>query len=274
MAFKIVSKTILSEKVFQIEVHAPQIAKNRKAGHFVILRLAENGERIPLTIVASNIETGTITLIAQIVGTSSYRLSLLNVGDEILDVLGPLGNPTEISNYGTVICAGGGVGIAPLLPIAQALKNAGNNIISVLAARSKELIILEDEMRKTSDEVIITTDDGSYGSKGLITEAIENVIKSRKVDHAVIIGPAIMMKFASQLTLANNIPTTVSLNTLMLDGTGMCGACRCSINNENKFVCVDGPEFDAALVNFDEILLRLKSYKKQETESYQNMLNK
>ena len=261
---KIISKERFSEKVFKFEIEAPLIAKSRKAGHFVIVRVGEKGERMPLTIAGSDIKKGTITLVIQEVGLSSTRLCELNEGDYITDVVGPLGQATHIENFGTVVCAGGGVGVAPMLPIVQALKAAGNRVITVLAGRNKDLIILEKEMRKSSDEVIIMTDDGSYGRKGLVTEGVEEVIKREKVDKCFAIGPAIMMKFVCLLTKKYEIPTDVSLNTIMVDGTGMCGACRVTVGNEVKFACVDGPEFDGHLVDFDESMRRQTLYKSEE----------
>ena len=264
---KIVKKTQFSEKVFKLEVEAPMIAKARKAGHFVIIRVGEKGERVPLTIAGSDIEKGTITLVVQTVGASTSRLCALNEGDYITDVVGPLGRATHIENFGTVVCAGGGVGVAPMLPIIQALKAAGNRVISVLAGRSKELIILEDEVRKSSDEVIIMTDDGSYGKQGVVTVGIEEVIQREKVDKVFAIGPAIMMKFCCLLTKKYEIPTDVSLNTIMVDGTGMCGACRITVGGKTKFVCVDGPEFDGHQVDFNEMLQRAGAFKKDELEA-------
>lgn len=257
---KIVGKEYLSEKIVKFEVEAPLIAKSRRAGHFVIVRIGENGERIPYTIAASDIEKGTITLVIQLVGRSSQKIAELEVGDYITDMVGPLGKATHIEKYGTIICAGGGVGIAPMLPIIEAMSKAGNKVIAVLAARSKELVILEDQVKEFANEVIVMTDDGSYGQKGLITEGIEMVIKREKVDLCITIGPAVMMKFVSILTKKYEIPTMASLNTIMVDGTGMCGACRVTVGDETKFVCVDGPEFDAHQVNFDEMLTRLKAY--------------
>ena len=233
---KIVSKEQFSEKVFKIVVEAPLIAQSRKAGHFVIIRIGEKGERIPLTIAEADTKQGTITLVVQKVGLSSSKLCDLQVGEYITDIVGPLGQPTHIERFGTVICAGGGVGVAPMLPIVQALKAAGNKVITVLAGRNKDLIIMEKEMRASSDEVIIMTDDGSYGNKGLVTEGIESVIKREKVDKCFAIGPAIMMKFVCLLTKKYEIPTDVSLNTIMVDGTGMCGACRVTIDGQTKFV--------------------------------------
>ena len=263
---KIISKEHFSEKVFKLVIEAPLIAKSRKAGHFVIVRVGEKGERMPLTIAAADPKAGTITLVVQEVGLSSTRLCELNEGDYITDVVGPLGQATHIENFGTVVCAGGGVGVAPMLPIVQALKAAGNRVITVLAGRTKELIIHEKEMRESSDEVIIMTDDGSYGRKGLVTEGVEEVIKREKVNKCFAIGPAIMMKFVCLLTKKYEIPTEVSLNTIMVDGTGMCGACRITIGGKTKFGCVDGPEFDGHQVDFDEMLKRMGAFKTIERE--------
>ena len=268
---KIVSKTQFSEKVFKFEVEAPLIAKSRKAGHFVILRTGEKGERIPLTIADSDVEKGTITLVVQTVGYSTTKLCSLGVGDYITDVVGPLGQATHIENYGTVVCAGGGVGVAPMLPIIKALKEAGNRVVSVLAGRTKELIILEDEVRKHSDEVIIMTDDGSYGQKGVVTVGIEQIIQREKVDKCFAIGPAIMMKFCCLLTKKYGIPTDVSLNTIMVDGTGMCGACRITVGGKTRFVCVDGPEFDGHEVDFDEMFKRMGAFKDVELEEMKKL---
>ncbi len=269
---KIIKKVQFSEKVFRLDVEAPLIAKARKAGHFVIVRVDEKGERVPLTIAGSDKEKGTITLVIQTVGASTTQLCALNEGDYIADVVGPLGRATHIENYGTVLCAGGGVGTAPMLPIIQALKAAGNRVISVIAGRSKDLIILEDEVRASSDEVIIMTDDGSYGQKGVVTIGIEQVILREHVDKVFAIGPAIMMKFCCLLTKKYEIPTDVSLNTIMVDGTGMCGACRITVGGKTRFVCVDGPEFDGHQVDFDEMLRRAGAFKAEELaamEAYQ-----
>ena len=263
---KIIRKEQLSEKVFLFEIEAPLIAKSRKAGNFVIVRVGEKGERMPLTIADANLKKGTITLVVQKVGLSSIKLCNLNEGEYVTDVVGPLGNATHIENFGTVICAGGGVGVAPMLPIIRALKAAGNRVLSVLAGRSKELIILEEEVRKSSDEVIIMTDDGSYGEKGVVTIGMERFINQEHVDRAFAIGPPIMMKFCCLLTQKYNIPTDVSLNTIMVDGTGMCGACRLTIGGKTRFVCIDGPEFDGALVDWDEMFKRMGTFKKAENE--------
>ncbi len=268
---KIVRKEQLSEKVFLLEVEAPLIAKSRKAGNFVIVRVDKLGERMPLTIAEADIERGTITLVVQTVGLSSTKLCRLNEGDMIADVVGPLGNPTHIENFGTVICAGGGVGVAPMLPIIQALKAAGNRVLSVLAGRSKDLIIMEDKVRESSDEVIIMTDDGSYGEKGVVTVGIEKFIQQEPhVDRVFAIGPPIMMKFSCLLTQKYNIPTDVSLNTIMVDGTGMCGACRLTIGGKTKFVCIDGPEFDGHQVDWDEMFKRMGTFKRAEVEEMEH----
>lgn len=258
---EIVSKEYFSEKVVKLVVKAPMIAKSRRAGHFVIVRSGDKGERIPLTIADADVANGTITLVVQAVGKSTEKICALNPGDYLTDVVGPLGQATHIENFGTVVCCGGGVGVAPLLPIIKAMKKAGNKVISILAGRTKDLIILEDQISQYSDEVIIMTDDGSYGKKGLVTNGVEEVINREKVDLVVTIGPAIMMKFVALLTKKYGVKTMCSLNTVMVDGTGMCGACRISIGGKTKFVCIDGPEFDAHQVDFDEMLIRLNAYK-------------
>ncbi|MDR2774372.1 MAG: sulfide/dihydroorotate dehydrogenase-like FAD/NAD-binding protein [Tannerella sp.] len=261
---KVVGKERFSENVVKLAVEAPLIARSRKAGHFVIVRLGEKGERIPLTIAGADTEKGTIDLVIQAVGKSSEKICRLNVGDYITDIVGPLGQATHIEKAGTVVCAGGGVGVAPLYPIVEAFHKAGNRVIVVLAARTKELIIMEEQMKAASDEVVIMTDDGSYGVKGLVTSGVEAVINREKVDLCVTIGPAIMMKFVSELTKRYNVPTIASLNTIMVDGTGMCGACRVTVGGKIRFVCVDGPEFDAHQVDFDEMMMRQRSYKTME----------
>ncbi len=263
---KILSKVQFSENVFKFEVEAPLISRTRKAGNFVIIRIGEKGERVPLTIAGADPVKGTITLVVQRIGLTTNRLCQLNPGDELTDLVGPLGQPTHIEKYGTVVCAGGGVGVAPMLPIIQALKAAGNRVISVLAGRNKELIILEEDVRKYSDEVVIMTDDGSYGKKGLVTNGIEEIILREKVDKCFAIGPAIMMKFVCLLTKKYEIPTDVSLNTIMVDGTGMCGACRVTVGGKTRFVCVDGPEFDGHQVDFDEMLKRMGAFRDIEKE--------
>lgn len=257
---KIIDKEHFSERVVRLEVEAPLIAKSRRPGHFVIVIPDEKGERIPLTIADSDLSRGTITLVVQAVGESTSKICSLEPGDYLHDVVGPLGQATRISRAGTVVCCGGGVGVAPLLPIIKAMKQAGNRVISVLAARTKDLIILEKQVAEYSDEVIIMTDDGSYGKKGLVTAGVEQVILREKVDEVVTIGPAVMMKFVAALTARYNIPTMCSLNTIMVDGTGMCGACRVTVGGKVRFVCVDGPEFDAHQVDFDEMMMRLRAY--------------
>ena len=263
----IVSKRFFSENVAEIVVEAPLIARSRRAGHFVIVRVDKNGERMPLTIADADVEKGTITLVVQRIGVSSSKLCALEPGDQVADLVGPLGKATDIKNFGTVVCACGGVGAAPMLPIAKALKASGNRVVTVLAARAAELIILKEQLEAVSDEVIVMTDDGSMGQKGLVTTGVEQVINREKVDKCVTIGPAIMMKFVALTTKKYNIPTEASLNTIMVDGTGMCGACRVTVNGKTKFVCVDGPEFDAHAVDFDEMLSRLRQYKNEEVES-------
>lgn len=257
---RIVEKHHFSEKVVMMKVEAPAIALSRKPGHFVIVIPCEHGERIPLTIADADIDRGMITLVVQNVGVSTAKICALEPGEYLHDVVGPLGQATHIKNYGTVICSGGGVGVAPLLPITKALKAAGCRVISVIAARTKDLIILEDQMREASDELIIMTDDGSYGVKGLVTAGVEEVIKREKVDMVVTIGPAVMMKFVAITTKKYDVPTMCSLNTIMVDGTGMCGACRVTVGGKTRFVCIDGPEFDAHQVDFDEMMMRLRSY--------------
>jgi len=267
---KIIEKKQFSEKVYLFRIEAPLIAKSRKAGNFVIVRVDKNGERMPLTIADADIKQGTITLVVQEVGLSSTKLCQLNEGDYIEDVVGPLGSPTKIENFGTVICAGGGVGTAPMLPIIKALKAAGNRVLSVIAGRNKDLVILVDEVRESSDELIIMTDDGSMGEKGVVTVGMEKFIEQEHIDKVFAIGPPIMMKFCCKLTEKYNIPTDVSLNTIMVDGTGMCGACRLTIGGKTKFVCIDGPEFDGALVDWDEMFKRMGTFKKAEREEMEH----
>ena len=267
---KIVRKEQFSEKVFLFEIEAPLIAKSRKAGNFVIVRVDSKGERMPLTIAGADTDKGTITIVVQQVGLSSKKLCMLGEGDYVADVVGPLGNPTHIEKFGTVVCAGGGLGVAPMLPIIQALKAAGNRVLSVMAGRSKDLIILEDKVRESSDEVIIMTDDGSYGEKGVVTVGIEKFIEQEHVDKVFAIGPPIMMKFSNLTAQKHNIPCEVSLNTIMVDGTGMCGACRLTIGGKTRFVCIDGPEFDGALVDWDEMFKRMGTFKRAEQEEMEH----
>ena len=264
---KIISKRFFSENVAEMVVEAPLIARSRRAGHFVIIRVDAHSERVPLTIAAADTEQGTITLVVQQVGASTHKLLAMQPGECLHDVVGPLGRATRIENYGTVVCACGGVGAAPMLPIAEALKRAGNRVITVLAARNKDLLILQDELAQWSDEVIIMTDDGSAGQQGVVTVGVEQVIQRETVNKCITIGPAIMMKFVALTTQKYNIPTEASLNTIMVDGTGMCGACRVTVGGKTKFVCVDGPEFDAHEVDWTEMLSRMKAFKAEETEA-------
>jgi ferredoxin/flavodoxin---NADP+ reductase len=267
---KVVSIRKLSDEVYRFDVEAPLIARERKPGQFVIIQIdTEYGERIPLTIADADPAKGTITLIFQSVGATTHRLALLKPGDTIEAVLGPLGNPTHIDNFGTAVCVGGGIGAAPLYPIAQAMKKAGNRLIVILGARTKELIIMEAEMRAIADELVIVTDDGSYGKKALVTEPLKELCQREpKPDIAVAIGPPVMMKFCAETTRPFGVKTVVSLNTIMIDGTGMCGGCRVSVGGETKFVCVDGPEFDGHAVDFDAMMKRLRSYKDQEDAAH------
>ncbi len=263
---KIIRKEQFSEKVFCFEVEAPLIAKSCRPGNFIIVRVDKKSERVPYTIAKADPEQGTLTLVIQEVGLSSIKFCSLNVGDEVADIVGPLGTPSHIENYGTVVCAGGGIGIAAILPILTAFKQAGNRVISVLAGRTKELVIMVDDVAKYSDEVIIMTDDGSYGKKGVVTVGVEEVINREHVDKVLAIGPPIMMKFTSLLAKKYGIPNDVSLNTIMVDGTGMCGACRLTIGGKTKFVCIDGPEFNGDLVDWDEMFKRMGTFKRAEKE--------
>lgn len=269
--YKILEKKVLSEGVKDFIVEASNIAKKRKAGQFIILRLHERGERIPLTIVDSDPEKGTIRLIFQEVGKTTEEMGTFEAGDSILDVVGPLGEATHIEKFGKVVCIGGGIGVAPVYPIAKAMKEAGNEIVSIIGARNKDLLILEDEMSNVSDRLVVTTDDGSYGSHGFVTDALQGMIDAgEKIDLVLAIGPVIMMKAVSNLTRNYEIPTFVSLNSVMVDGTGMCGGCRISYDNKPKFVCVDGPEFDGHKVDFDELMMRQAAYKLEEQESLES----
>ena len=272
MPFKILSNKQLSENVFQMDVDAPLVARSRKAGQFVIVSVDEDaGERIPLTISGADPEKGSIRLIYQRVGKATAQMAELNEGDAMGYIVCPLGQPTHIESFGTVVCVGGGIGNAPLLPIATALKEAGNKIISILGARNQELLILEDEFKAISDELFVMTDDGSYGRKGLVTEPLKEVCsRDPKPDCAIAIGPAIMMKFCCETTKEFSVPTQVSLNTIMVDGTGMCGGCRVEVGGQTKFVCVDGPEFDGHQVNFEQMMKRMGAYKSLEKKAFDN----
>jgi ferredoxin/flavodoxin---NADP+ reductase len=263
---RIVDKKQLSSEVFRVTVEAPLIAEERKPGQFVIVQKdTDFGERIPLTIADADPGAGTITLIFQTVGKSTHGLALLEAGDSIANILGPLGRPTHIENFGWAVCVGGGIGVAPMYPIAQALKKAGNRLTVIIGARNKELIIMEKEMAALADELVVVTDDGSYGRKALVTEPLkEFCLRDPKPDIAVAIGPPIMMKFCAETTRPFQVRTLVSLNTIMIDGTGMCGGCRVTVGGKTRFVCVDGPEFDGHAVDFNNMLLRLGAYKPQE----------
>ncbi|MDR1933263.1 MAG: sulfide/dihydroorotate dehydrogenase-like FAD/NAD-binding protein [Spirochaetales bacterium] len=268
---KIIERVRLSDEVYKIVVEAPLIAEERKPGQFVIVqRDAEFAERIPLTIADADAKKGTITMIFQTVGSSTHKLALLNVGDSIQNILGPLGRPTHIEKVGTVVCVGGGIGVAPMYPIAQGMKEAGNRLIIIMGARNKSLLIMEDQMRAIADELIVVTDDGSYGRKALVTEPLKELCeKDPKPAQVVVIGPPIMMKFCAETTRPFAVPTLVSLNTIMIDGTGMCGGCRVTVGGKTKFVCVDGPEFDGHQVDFSNMLLRMSSYKDVETAAHE-----
>ncbi len=268
----ILQKEKLSDKVCRFVIDAPYIAKSRKPGHFIILRTDPKGERIPLTIASADKEQGTLTLIVQNVGVTTNKLCNMEVGEKLSDVVGPLGQATHIAKKGTILACGGGVGIAPLLPIVEGFQKAGNRVITVLAARTKNLIMLEKEIRRWSDEVVIMTDDGSYGEKGLVTQGAEKVINREKIDECITIGPAIMMKYTALLTKKYHIPTQASLNSIMVDGTGMCGACRVTVGGKTRFTCIDGPEFNAHEIDFDELLKRLGGYAEEEKAAYERFL--
>ncbi len=273
--YEILTKEEIAPNVTRLTIYVPEIALKRKAGQFVIIRICEDGERIPLTIADADENKGTITLISQSVGKTTFQLASLNTGDQLQDVVGPLGTPTHIEKLGTVVCIGGGIGAAPLYPITQAMQKAGNHIITILGARTKELLILEDEMRGVSDQLVINTDDGSYGQKGFVTNSLTDLIEQNiKIDQVIAIGPSIMMKMVSETTRAHEIPTVVSLNTIMIDGTGMCGGCRVSVANKTKFVCVDGPEFDGHQVDWDEMMKRLNTYKEHECKAMKQYTEK
>lgn len=264
--YEILEKEDFSDVTFKMVIKAPDVARKAKAGEFVIIRLDEKGERIPLTIADFDREAGTITLIVQKVGKSTIQMGEMKAGEFVANFVGPLGHATEIENFGTVICVGGGVGIAPIYPIARALKEAGNHVISIIGARSKNLLFWEDKMRDVSDELMVCTDDGSYGRKALVTVPLKEVLEAQKekIQRIWAIGPAIMMKFVSLTTKPFNVKTIVSLNTVMVDGTGMCGGCRVQLDEGAKFVCVDGPEFDAHSVDWDLLLARQSFYKEEE----------
>jgi ferredoxin--NADP+ reductase len=267
---RILSKKQLSADVYEMTVEAPLIARSRKAGQFIILQIDTDwGERIPLTIADADSEKGAITIVFQTVGASTHMLAVKEPGEYVENILGPLGNPTHIERFGTVVCVGGGIGVAPMFPIVQALKAAGNKVIVIIGARTKELVIFEDRMRAFADELIIVTDDGSYGRKALVTEPLGELCSaSPRPDMSVAIGPPVMMKFCEKTTAEFNVPILVSLNTIMIDGTGMCGGCRVTVGGEVKFVCVDGPEFDGHKVDFDNMMLRMRAFKDREDDDH------
>jgi ferredoxin--NADP+ reductase len=265
--FTIVEAKFLGPNVKQFEIEAPRISRAQRPGQFIILRLNEHGERIPLTIKASDVARGTITIVVQGIGKTTIQLNALETGDGILDVVGPLGKPSHIENFGTAVVIGGGVGTAIALPTARALREAGNHVISILGARTHDLLILEDEVRAVSDEVFVMTDDGSYGEKGLVTLKLNELIDRRDVDFVLAIGPIPMMRAVADTTRGRDIPTVVSLNSIMVDGTGMCGGCRVLVGNKSQFACVDGPEFDAHDVDFAVLAQRNAMYRDQEKAS-------
>ncbi len=271
--YRIVQAKVLGRNIRQLEIEAPRIAKKQRPGQFVIVRLHENGERIPLTIEGADLEKGTITLVVQSIGKTTYLMNSLEAGDAILDVVGPLGKPTEIEKYGTVVVVGGSVGTAIALPAARALKQAGNHVIGITGSRTKDLLILENELRAVSDETYVMTDDGSYGEQGLVTKKLQELIDSgREINYVLAIGPVPMMRAVAQVTRAKGIKTVVSLNSIMVDGTGMCGGCRVLINSRSEFACVDGPEFDAQKVNFEVLMQRNNMYREKEQQSLNEFL--
>lgn len=273
--FKILKKQELSPGIFHYDIEAPQVAKKARAGQFIVLRVNEEGERIPLTIADFDREAGTITLIFQVVGASTQLLSSKEEGESILDFVGPLGQPSEIrENMGTIVCIGGGIGVAPVYPIARAMHEAGNRVISIMGAKTKDILIFEDRMRAISDEVLIATDDGSYGVKGFVTTALQQLVdRGEKIDQVTAIGPGIMMRSVAEATRPLGIKTIVSLNPVMVDGTGMCGGCRVQVGDEMKFACVDGPEFDGHLVDFDSLMYRSRMFRPQEAEAKKHVCN-
>jgi len=265
--FEVVERQDLAPKIHLLKIAAPAIARKAQAGQFIIIRIDEKGERIPLTLADWDREAGDITIVFMEVGASTMMLATVGVGDYIKDVVGPLGLPTHIENFGTVVCVGGGVGVAPIAPIARALKQAGNRVISIIGARSHDLLFWEERLARVSDRLIVTTDDGSYGRKGLVTEPLKELLESEPVDRVIAIGPAIMMKFCAKTTEPFGVKTIVSLNSIMVDGMGMCGSCRVTVGGETKFVCVDGPEFDAHLVDWDLLMARQRTYIQKENEA-------
>ena len=268
--YKILEKKKLVPNIHLFKVAAPAVARKAKAGQFVVIRIDEKGERVPLTLADWDVEAGSVTIVFMEVGTTTAKLARLNAGDSIADLIGPLGLPSHIEKFGTVVCVAGGVGVAPVTPIARALKEKGNKIISIMGARSKDLIFWEDELRQVSDQLIVTTDDGSYGRKGLVTEPLKELLESDgKIDLVIAIGPAIMMKFCARTTEPFGVKTMVSLNTIMVDGTGMCGCCRASVGGETRFACVDGPDFDGHQVDWDLVMARQRTYLDEEKRSFE-----
>ena len=272
--FKILKKEEWSPSVFAMEIEAPRVAKKAKAGQFIVLRVDEEGERIPLTIADFNRETGAVLIVFQVIGASTMKLAALEAGDSLVDFVGPLGQPSEIEKFGTVVVVGGGIGVAPTYPIARAMKAAGNKVIAIMGAKTKEILIMEEEMKAVTDEVVVTTDDGSYGMKGFVTNAVQALVdRGEKIDQITAIGPVIMMKSVADATRSLGIRTIVSLNPIMVDGTGMCGGCRVQVGDETKFACVDGPEFDGHLVDFKGLMSRQRMYRDLETQEKDHVCN-
>lgn len=270
MSYKILAKRELCPNQYELVIEAPYVVRNAQAGQFIIFRVEENGERVPLTIADVNKETGALTIVFMAVGYSTKKLAELNVGDELVDLVGPLGQPTHIKNYGTVVCVAGGYGAAPCYLIAKAFKDAGNKVYMIMGARSKDLIFWEDKMKDACAELFITTDDGTLGEKGFVTQVLDRIIKEEKVDYTIAVGPMPMMRAVAELTRDKNIYTEASMNPIMVDGTGMCGACRVTVGGETKFACVDGPDFDAHKIDFDEVINRTKIYKDEERKRSEN----
>lgn len=270
MGYKILSKKELSPNQYELVINAPHVVRNAEAGQFIIFRAEENGERVPLTIADADKETGALTVVFMAVGYSTKKLAELNIGDELVDLAGPLGQPTHIKKYGTVVCVAGGYGAAPCYLIAKAFKDAGNKVYMIMGARTKELLFWEDKMQTACNELFITTDDGSYGESGFVTQVLDRIIKNEKVDYVMAVGPMPMMRAVAELTRDKGIFTEASMNPIMVDGTGMCGACRVTVGGETKFACVDGPDFNAHLIDFDEVINRCKIYKEEEKKRSEN----
>lgn len=273
MSYKIISKRELCKNQYELVIDAPFVVRNAKAGQFIILRAEENGERIPLTIADVDKEKGELTIVFMAVGYTTKKLAEYNIGDELIDLVGPLGQPTHIKKYGTVVCLAGGYGAAPCYLISKAFKDAGNKVYMIMGARNKDLIFWQDKMKSACDELYITTDDGSLGEKGFVTQVLERIIKAEKVDYAIAVGPMPMMRAVANMTRDKGIYTEASMNPIMVDGTGMCGACRLTVGGEVKFACVDGPDFDAHKIDFDEVINRCKIYKEEEEEEHKRSEN-